>query len=398
MHSKANAARRTKVAGRRGIYYRDTSAGRRYEISYLDSDGRRRWRTIEGNLRDAEAALEDVRGKMRRGERVAPTKTTFAEFGDVWLKSQAQLRPRTLEWYAVALRVHLNPRIGRLRLADVTEDDVLRVIAEMRAAGKAAWTIRGVLTPLGRILGSAARRGLIASNPVTRLERGERPKIEGREMRVLDSAGIERLLGSAPARYRALLATAVFTGLRQGELLGLTWADVDLDGGLVSVRKQLDRHGQRVEPKTPQAVREVGLMPALVRTLRTHRADAFSRGVAKASDFVFASETGTPLHYRNVVRRGLDKAMRDAGLDEAGRLRFHDLRHTFASLVIAQGLNVVFVSRQLGHSSPNITLSVYSHLFDRAEHGQRAKDAMEAAFGYVLNPATGGVDSRVHLH
>jgi integrase len=389
MQAKRNAARRIRVNGRRGIYYRDTPAGRRYEITFLDSDGKRRWRTLNGSLRDAEAALEEVRGKMRRGERVAPSKLTFAAYGETWLASQMQLRPRTREWYEIALRVHLNPCLGHLRLNDVNEDDVLRVISVMREAGKAPWTIRGVLTPLGRILGSAARRGLIPSNPVARLEPGERPKIDGAEMRILDSDGIERLITAAPDRYRALLATAVFTGLRQGELLGLTWADVDLDAGLVRVRKQLDRKGQRVTPKTPQAVREVVLMPALVRTLKAHRESSFARGFAKATDFVFGSEKGTPLHYRNVVRRGLDRALAPADLDEAGGLRFHDLRHTFASLLIAHGMNVVFVSRQLGHSSPNVTLNVYAHLFDRAEHGQRAKDAMEAAFGNVLETADG---------
>lgn len=108
-------------------------------------------------------------------------------------------------------------------------------------------------------------------------------------MRVLDSSEIGRLLDAAPSRYRAVIATAVFTGLRLGELLGLTWADVDLDAGLVHVRRQLDRTGAgRVPPKTPQAVREVGLMPALVKTLRAHREQSFARGHAKPEDYVFA--------------------------------------------------------------------------------------------------------------
>jgi len=152
----------------------------------------------------------------------------------------------------------------------------------------------------------------------------------------------------------------------------------------VRVRKQLDRQGRRVAPKTPQAVRDVELMPALGRVLRAHKAEAFARGHAKPSDFVFASRVGTPLHYRNVSRRGLDPAVRRAGLEAGERLRFHDLRHTFASLLVAEGLNVVFVSRQLGHASSNITLAVYSHLFDRAEHGQRARAALEAGFGSML--------------
>ena len=124
-------------------------------------------------------------------------------------------------------------------------------------------------------------------------------------------------------------------------------------------------------------------MPALARLLREHQA---ASRFSKKGDYVFASHKGTPLHYRNLAQRGLAKAVEDAGLDGDGlpRLRWHDLRHTFASLLIAQGANVVFVSRQLGHASPDITLRVYAHLFDQAEHAQRARDALEASFGATL--------------
>ncbi len=126
-------------------------------------------------------------------------------------------------------------------------------------------------------------------------------------------------------------------------------------------------------------------MPALAGLLRRHRvASPHSLG----EDFVFASASGRPLHYRNVVRRGLDKAANAADLNPPGipKLRFHDLRHTYASLLISEGLNVVFVSRQLGHASPDITLRVYAHLFDRSEHGARAADALERGFGASLMP------------
>lgn len=120
------------------------------------------------------------------------------------------------------------------------------------------------------------------------------------------------------------------------------------------------------------------MMPALGRLLREHKlASPFSG----AGDFVFASSAGTPLHWRNVSKRGLEKALATADLEH---VRWHDLRHTFASLLIAQGANVVFVSRQLGYASADITLRVYAHLFDRAEHAQRASDALESQFGKML--------------
>ena len=152
MHTEATAsasARRTKVKDRRGIYYRVGADGRRrYEITFRDSQGKQRWKVTPGSLKDAEAALDDVRGRLRRGERVTPTKATFKEVADLWFSTQSELRPYTLATYESAMRTHLLPKFGRLKIAQLTEDHVALLIAEMRADGKAAWTVRGALTPL----------------------------------------------------------------------------------------------------------------------------------------------------------------------------------------------------------------------------------------------------------
>lgn len=381
------SARRVSI-GERGIYRRPSDG--KYEVC-VQEDGRTKWRTVDGGLREARRLRADLVSKAARGERVSPSKQTMAVYAPSWLASQTQLRPSTRAWYESAIRLHILPRLGRLRVSDVTTDDVARLIGEMREAGYAAWTVRGVLVPLSRMLGTAVRRQMIPANPVKLLDRGERPAGDRRELRILDRDEIGKLLAATPELYRPIIVTSVFTGLRQSEALGLVWADVDLDGGCLHVRKQLGRDGRRVEPKTPQAVRSVGLMPALVRMLREQKAEAFAAGHAKPDDPVFASQVGGPLHYRNVVRRGLDRAMREAGLDVDGKpkLRWHDLRHTAASILIGEGLNVTYVSRQLGHADPSITLKVYARLFDAAEHGQRASDAMEAGFGKLVEGERG---------
>jgi integrase len=216
-----------------------------------------------------------------------------------------------------------------------------------------------------------------------RLERGERPELRRREMRILQRSELEALIDAVVPAYRPLIATAVFTGARIGEVLGLTWSDIDFSNGVVSIRKQLARDGTRVPPKTPEAVRKIILMPALGRVLAAHR---LSSSYSAETDLVFASATGRGLDRRNVSRRGLADAAHRAGLDgvDLPRLRFHDLRHTFASLLIAQGANVVFVARQLGHTSPDITLRVYAHLFDNAAHAERASSLLEHQFAHVL--------------
>lgn len=374
--------RRISVEGKPGIFFRKLKDGtKRYEIWFKGSDGVRHWQMMEPGetLTDAVKERRKQQAEIDKGGKVAPTRETFETVAERWLERQeSRLRPRTIEWYRTAVRVHLLPRFGDRRLAEITEDRVAALITEMTRAGYAGWTIKGVLTPLSRILGHAARQGWIASNPVTRLEKDERPKVGRREMRVLEKNEIEELLASSNARYRPLIATAIFTGLRQGELLGLRWEDVDLDAGLIRVRKQLGRDGARVEPKTEQAKREVVLMPALSKLLREHKLASPS---SRDSDPVFASERGTPLHYRNAVRRGFEPALEKAGL---GHLRWHDLRHTFASILIAQGENVVWISRQLGHSSPSITLNVYAHEFGKHEHAERMASRLEASFGSVL--------------
>jgi hypothetical protein len=268
-------ARRVSVAGKPGIYFRKLSDGsKRYEVSYTDSDGRRRWKMVDGGQRDAERARRAILAEMDKGQRVAPSREKFEIVAERWLERQeGVLRPRTVGRYRSDVRVHLLPRFGHLRLDEITEDRVAGLIAEMTREGYAGWTIKGVLTPLSRILGYAARQGWIARNPVTRLERDERPKTSRCEMRVLERDEIARLLAAAPDRYRALLATAVFTGLRQGELLGLRWEDVDLDAGLIRVRWQLGRDGSRVEPKTQQAKRDI-VPGAVRRTMSSRRSEA----------------------------------------------------------------------------------------------------------------------------
>ena len=244
----------------------------------------------------------------------------FRDYAAEWLAlEKTAIRPRTYEVYEIAVRLHLNPVLGDKKLSDIDEDDVLRVIAKMAGDGKKPWTVRSVLTPLGRILGHAARKGKIASNPMLRLERGERPKVERHEMRILTRAEITKMLAKAPTRYRPILSTAILTGMRLSELLGLQWGDCDFNAGVIRVRRQADRKGQLVEPKTPQAKREIVLAPSLAKQLREVK---IASRFKAPTQLVFPTATGRAQNGRNVSRRGLEKALTDAKLP---KVRFHDL-------------------------------------------------------------------------
>lgn len=211
-------SRRAKVAKHDGIYYRDDANGkRRYEVDCYDSEGRRRWQTVPGTLKEAEAARDELRRQRRKGERIAPARAP--RFAGVRGRAAREdedegFRSRTFEKHDDNLRLHVKPRLGRLKVSEVREEDVAALVRAMEAQGYSGATIKGALVPLSGILVAVVRKGWLGSNPVSRLDRSERPKVKRKVMRVLDTDEIGRLLDASPERYRPLLATAAFGGLR----------------------------------------------------------------------------------------------------------------------------------------------------------------------------------------
>jgi len=382
--------RRTRVE--RGIY-RQTNGT--YGV-YLMVGGKPRFKTVGGKLAQARRERDLLSAKAQQGELLEPSRLTLAELAQEWLQgfealvASGERAERTLEHYRYHLDGHLLPALGRKRLQEISTDDCARLIVTLRAKGLSGKTIAGALVPLGRIFALALRRGYIGDNPLRRLDKSERPRIEHREQRVLDHAQIAKLLAASLPSYRPLLATALYSGLRLSELLGLTWAEVDLQEGLIQVRYQLsrareDKTARRVRLKTRAATREIPLLPQLGSLLKQHKLAAPH---SASADYVFATALGTPLGGRNVERRGLGRAADLAGLnpEELPRLRVHDLRHTFAShLIVDLRLDVAQVSRILGHARPSITLDVYTHLFDRASHAADIRARMAGSeFGRLL--------------
>jgi integrase len=355
----------------RGIYYRESPQGRRWIVWFKDSDGKGRTETLPvgSTERDALARQAELRGKISRGERVSPSRVTLKAFGDEWLgKQEGILRPKTVSTYTWGLGQVYEYLGATRRLSEIRVDDVAHMVERMKKKGLSGASIKNAMTPLSRVLSHAVRRGILGSNPVKELEKHERPKGSARKMRILSSDEITLLLSKVPKLYVSFVTTAIFTGMRIGELLALRWGDVDFAAGLVYVR----------EGKTNAAARSIVLMPALGKRLRAHK---LASGFSGDEDLVFASKVGTPLGRRNVVRRGLEKGLDDASLEH---LRFHDLRHTYASILIGQGLDVTFVCDQLGHADPSITLKTYAKLFDPQRRRDEARERLEATFGGMV--------------
>ena len=381
---------RTKAPG----VYRSVSGA--YEIQYRDSDGKSVFRVVEGGFEDAKSCRAEIVGKLSRGE---PTRQSRATFGELAETVYAGLtgRPATLAHHRWALDSHLLPRFRNRKVADITTDDVARLVAEMskgvyfakvdgrlvrkrRETGYSGSTMTSVVKTLGVVLGKAKRRGLIPANPVGDLERSERPTLTTSEKRVLEDAEITKLLDDG-GKFRPLIATLIFSGLRIGEALGLRWQDID-PAGFIHVRRQLGRDRKPAEIKTAAGRRDIVLMPQLASVLTTHKVASLHCG---DTDYVFPAPDGRGHDHRSAAR-GIERAVERAELGEG--ISAHSFRHTFASQLIALGLDPVRVSKQLGHTSASFTSDVYAHEFERARHADDLRDRMADGYGRLLDVNT----------
>jgi integrase len=374
MAESGRPTRRQRVE--RGIYQQPNG---KYAVC-VRVEGHARFRTLEAaTFVEAIRQRELLQSLAHVGELPLSPRLTFGEVAARWLAEfetkmiAGERRDRTFDLYRSQLHRHLLPRLGRRRLVLITADDVVTLGRELQADGLSPWTVKRILGALSCVFTFALRRGYINTHPFHRLERDERPHPLCSDQRVLTRTELARLFDACPRRYRPLLVTGAYTGMRLSEVLGLAWDDVDFAAGVIHVRHQLARGRRgvpphRIPPKTRASVREIPLLPQLAAVLRHHKCGSRFRSGA---DYVFATSNGTPFLHHNVSKRVLRRAATGAGVDRpARRVRFHDLRHTFAShLIIDIRLDVVQVSRILGHARTSMTLDTYTHLFEEARHG-----------------------------
>jgi integrase len=359
----------------RGITYRRRADGTRTYFVYIKGG----YRPVEGGEREALALQAELRRKVTRGERITQTKATFAEVAEQWLESKRKLRPWTRQGYRDALDRVLIPRFGAMRIGAITTDDVAKLIRDLEAKGLAAATIQNYLLPLSGPLTFAIRRGLLTTNPCSLLSSDERPQRRRREKHIWSDEEIEALIDASErlatrpeARYdyAPLIRTAVYTGLRQGELLGLQWADIDFNEGVLFVRRQWTRANEYGPPKTAAGARRIPLPKELVMYFRELK---LRSGHSGDEDPVFASKDGAPLGHRNVSQRGFEPATRLAGIKH---VTFHDMRHAFASRMIARGIEPVTLAKLMGHEDIRQTLNTYAGLWDRVRTDDAVRQAM----------------------
>jgi len=332
------------------------------------------WVTVKGTKKDAEKRLSDLLHQLDTGTFMKPGKTTLAEYLERWLKDYARpnLAPRTTEGYESIIRRHLIPSLGNITLTLLKPEHLQRYYSEKlsdgRCDGKGALnstTVSHHHTCLHRALKMALKWGLINRNPADAITP---PRPQRAQIHTMNENDITRFLEVAkPTPYYVLFYEALFTGMRRSELLALRWCDVDLLLCEVHITRSLHhlRTGEFVfrVPLTAKGRRMVSLSPSAALLLQEHRnkqeAQRAIVGIPlKDDDLIFSDSEGRPL-LPDTVSHVWAKLVKRAGLEG---IRFHDARHTHASLMLKQGAHPKVVQERLGHATISTTLDLYSHV------------------------------------
>lgn len=347
-------------------------------------DGGRTRKAVYGKSRvEVQERIRAMIESSRQGTLVAGRSPRLGDFLSTWLATiEGTIRPSTFTSYEGIVRRHLKPTLGLVTLERLTVQDVAALVRRKQTEGLSPRTAQYVLFVLRNALNKAVRWGSVSRNVAVLVDA---PRVAHADVQVLSPQEALQLVNAAAGdRLESLWVLAVSTGLRRGELLGLTWDDVDLDRRQLRVTKALQRISGKglvlTETKTRRGRRAIILPLGAAEALRRHRRmQAEDRLVAGSSwvetNFVFKSSTGTALDGQNVARsfaRLLDRA----GLP---RMRFHDLRHSCASLLLAQGVAPRVVMETLGHSRISVTLDTYTHVLPALQ--REAADAMDRALG-----------------
>ena len=318
---------------------------------------------------------EKLRTAIENSKRLDYTQTgkyTVGQWMDEWFEAYAKVkvRPSSHQTYKGYIENHIKPNIGDIPIEKLTslqlqkfyrllltEGRVPRIESEKQPKGLSAKTVRNINQVISSAMDMAVRHKLILSNPT---EGCELPKVEHREMKTLPAEQLGAFLREAKeSGVYELYYMDLATGLRRGELLGLKWEDIDLQNGVIHVRRQVARVDGEVKElplKTKNSYRNISISQdavAMLTEMEAHR----------SSDYVFPSSTGGPIS-PDSVNNMLHRVLKRAGLPS---IRFHDLRHTFATLALQNGVDIKTVSGMLGHFSAGFTLDTYAHVTTSAQ-------------------------------
>ncbi len=326
-----------------------------------------------------------TRGEVAKKLAAAPREETVSvdpklilkDYLGTWLRDSVKnsVRPTTYHRYEGVVRLHINPFVGDTKLLKLTPDRVQALYRNRLDAGCSPRTVQYVHVTLHKALKQALRWQIVPANVA---EAVVVPRVPKEEITPLSPAQVKVFLRAiAGDNLETMFALAVTTGMRQGEILGLRWEDLDLDAGVVRVRRTLSWDGKKIvfaPPKTAKGKRSIGLTGGTVQRLKSHkmRQEAGKASPSEDLGLVFTNGDGGPRRSRGYLTLALRKVLKKAGLPS---IRFHDLRHTCATLLLSRNIHPKVVQEMLGHATISITLDTYSHVMPSMSRG--AVSAME---------------------
>lgn len=371
-------------------------------VNYVDGQGVRRLKTFKLK-KDADEFAKRSGVEVMDGVHVADSASvTVVEAGKLWLQARARAgrEQTTIDQYRQHLHLHIVPFIGNEKLTSLSPPTMRKFEDDLLDSGRSPAMVRKVMVSLGSLLSDAQERGKVARN-VVRDMRGRRGTSDRRAEKrakgklrfgtdIPTPVEIKAIVGALEGRWRPLLLTAIFTGLRASELRGLTWANVDLAKRQIHVRERADRFAVIGKPKSEAGERDVPLPPIVVNTLREWKL----AGTKSKAGLVFPNLRGDPQALQPIVRDGFHAAQVRAGVvtgeGDAAVAKYsglHALRHFYASWSINRredgglGLPPKVVQERLGHASITMTMDVYGHLFPKGDDGAELAAAEASLLG-----------------
>ncbi len=360
----------------------------------VNHQGKRKSKCVGDSKRAAEEVKRKLEAKLALGEFDLvvnePTSPTFSQYSEEWLTSYARLncKESTYKRYAGVVRNHLLPTFGSTLLPDIGRNDIKRLLTAKRETLTPS-SVRQILAPFREMLNHAVEDGILSSNPAARVGRVLAPRRKAtQEIHPLSREELTLFLKTVEqhAQYHyPLFLCLARTGMRLGEVLALQWGDIDWHGRFLEVRRNLSL-GKIVSPKNGKA-RRVDLSRQLsdgLRSLLTQRkTDKLRHGWEEMPVWVFCSKSGGLLDPDNIRSRVFYRCLEKAGLR---RVRIHDLRHTYASLLLQQNESLAYIRDQLGHHSIQVTVDIYGHLVPGGNHA--AVDRLDDATDCNLSATT----------
>jgi integrase len=347
-------------------------------VDYFDQNRERHIKTFR-TRKAAEEWKIPALYQVQQGTHTADSKSIMIEeAAELWIArcERDDLEQSTLQGYRSHVKYHIKPMLGSAKLSRLTAPRVQEFVDQLLTEGRSRALTKKIISSLSSIIGEAQRRGLVSQN-VAREVRIRLPKRERGRPEMPTQDELRLILADASGRWRPLIVTLIFTGLRGSEARGLKWDDVDLEQRVLRVRQRVDQWGVFGPPKSAAGTREIPLAPIVVNTLREWKLACPRRGVKKDEDgnvidpgelvLVFPNTRGNVESHANILQRGFHPLQVEHGIvDAAGKAKFslHALRHAAAALFIDHGVSMKRLQSILGHESIVMTADLYGYLFD----------------------------------